>query len=233
MDWQQVIDGLEFQHELLLDDNASRPRASSNDGPHVSPPTLVCALSPPRLPASLCTLSFSISRPTSRCCRQRCAPRQTGRSSCTEKNTIMSSCISIGEQFIHVSNARLCTIVAFAIEVGSETASTESERASLATLRSFEANLWPGVDLDLDEVFPSLDEKKFWARVFFTVGHRIFLHRLGNHDVTSWQASTIGDTYVMARMLARAVQEIELGWYPETEAADEAASHEAKLKVAF
>jgi hypothetical protein len=82
--------------------------------------------------------------------------------------------------------------------------------------------MWPGIGFDLDARYPTIEEKKFWARVFHDVARRIFLRQLGNHEVTHWQSSAIGDAYVTARMLTRAVQEIEQAWHPETENARDA-----------
>jgi hypothetical protein len=37
-----------------------------------------------------------------------------------------------------------------------------------------------------------------------------------------WQSSAIGDAYITARMLTRAVQEVEGAWHPDTEDSREA-----------
>jgi hypothetical protein len=53
--------------------------------------------------------------------------------------------------------------------------------------------------------------------VYQNVAQSIFLHQLGNHEVTNWQASAIRDAYVIARMLMRAVQAVEAAWHPDKE----------------
>jgi hypothetical protein len=116
-----------------------------------------------------------------------------------------------------VSNQRLSSLIAFALQVAQETACKDEERGYVERLRRFEEEAWPGIGFDLDERFPLVEEKKFWARVFHDVARRIFLRQLGNHESTFWQSSAIGDAYVTARMLTRAVQEIENAWHPETE----------------
>jgi hypothetical protein len=104
-----------------------------------------------------------------------------------------------------------------------EAAKSDAERGWVQKLREFEDNAFPGIEFDLAELFPSVDEKKFWARVYHNVARRIFLRQLGNQEVTFWQSSAIGDAYVIARLLTRAVQQIELGtaWHPDTENATE------------
>jgi hypothetical protein len=126
----------------------------------------------------------------------------------------LSSDISLKDQFLWVSNQRLSSLITFALQVGEEMARSAEERGWVEKLRQFAEQAWPGIGFDLDERFPSVEEKKFWARVYHNVAQGIFLHQLGNHEVTNWQASAIGDAYVIARMLTRAVQEVETAWHP-------------------
>lgn len=129
----------------------------------------------------------------------------------------MSSKINLKDQFLWVSNKRLSSLITFAVQVGAELARSDVERSWVEKLRQFEAQVWPGIDFDLDERFPCIEEKKFWTRVFDDVARRIFLRQLGNHEITFWQSSAIGDAYIIARMLTGAVQEVEMGWHPTTE----------------
>ena len=129
----------------------------------------------------------------------------------------MSSMISLREQLLCVSNHRFASLLEFAVQVAGETAQTAKERDWTEQLHSFAEQAWPGIGFDLDQQFLSLDEKKFWARVFDDLGRRIFLRLIGRHDVTFWQSSAIGDAYIIARMLAKSVQEVELAWHPISE----------------
>lgn len=129
----------------------------------------------------------------------------------------MASCIKLGDQFLWVSNRRLSALIDFACEVGGELASDDSEKDHVARLQEFEATAFPGINFDLDDVFSTLIEKKWWARAFHLVARRIFLRELGNQASQTWQPSAIGDAYVVARMLTRAVQEVEQGWHPSVD----------------
>ena len=126
----------------------------------------------------------------------------------------VSSEISLKDQSLWVSNVRLGALLVFAREVAAKMARSDQEREWVKSLRQFEEEAWPGIDFDLEARFPSLEEKKFWARVYDEVANRIFLRQIGNQAVTSWQSSAIGDAYVIARMLTRAIQETERGWHP-------------------
>jgi hypothetical protein len=139
----------------------------------------------------------------------------------------LASDITLKDQYLWVSNRRLSALLAFAIQVGAEASATEAERGWVEKLRTFEDQAWPGLGLDLEAQFPTVEEKKYWARVFHDVARRIFLRQLGNHEVTYWQSSAIGDAYVTARLLTRAVQEVEHAWHPSTENTREADAPDA------
>jgi hypothetical protein len=126
----------------------------------------------------------------------------------------VSSEISLKDQSLWVSNVRLGALLVFARAVAAEAARSDQERAWVKSLRQFEEEAWPGIDFDLEARFPSLEEKKFWAQVYDEVANRIFLRQIGNQAVTSWQSSAIGDAYVIARMLTRAIHETEHRWHP-------------------
>jgi uncharacterized protein (TIGR02996 family) len=136
----------------------------------------------------------------------------------------VSSDISLKDQSLWVSNQRLSTLIAFALQVGEETARSDDERSWVAKLMRFADEAWPGIGFDLEERFPTAGEKTFWARVFHDIGRRIYLRQLGNQADTFWHSSAIGDAYATARMLTRAVLEDEAAWHTETENTREAGS---------
>jgi hypothetical protein len=111
---------------------------------------------------------------------------------------------------LYVSNARLSTLIEFALQVAAEQG-TGIEL--VAKLRQFWNEAFPGINFDLKERFPTLEEQKFWATCFFEVGQRIFLRRLGNQAVESWQASAITDAHTIARELLSQVQAADPDWW--------------------
>ena len=145
----------------------------------------------------------------------------------------MSSAILIGEQYLNVANRRLFSLVVFALQVGGEVARTDEERGYVARLKNWdELERYPGCDFDLGKRFPTLGEKKFWAGCFFTVARRIFRREIGDQAVQTWQPSAIGDAYVTARMLVRAVQE-ETGtsWQPGVEDQEDAQEQSDRIRI--
>ena len=109
-----------------------------------------------------------------------------------------------------VSNARLSTLIEFALQVASEQGSGVE---LVAKLRHFWDAAFPGITFDLKERFPTVEQQRFWATCFFDVGQRIFLRTLGNQDVESWQASAITDAHTIARELLSQVQAADPDWW--------------------
>ncbi len=136
----------------------------------------------------------------------------------------MASNICLKEQYLWVSNQRLRALLTFALQVGSERANSDTERHWVGKLKQFDEEAWPGIGFDLDEQFPGIEAKKFWATVFRDVARRIFLRQFGSQDVTYWQGSAIGGAYIIGRMLTRAVHEAGVAWNPDNEDTQEAES---------
>jgi hypothetical protein len=134
----------------------------------------------------------------------------------------MASALSYRDQFFYVSNRRFNSLMEFATEVADRTAATPQERDFISALKKKLPEFFPGYNFAIEAEFPSRDERKFWARVFFDLSYLIFTRQIGNQDVEFWQASACGDAYLLGRMITRSVQEEELGWHPKTIASIEA-----------
>lgn len=133
----------------------------------------------------------------------------------------MSSRIAYQDQFFYVSNSSFGALIEFGLEVAQKSSETETERDYVSNLRERTNTFYPGYDLVIEREFPSRDERKFWARVFFDLSHSIFCREVGKHDVNFWQSSMIGDAYLLGRIITRSVQEEEQGWHPKTKASIE------------
>lgn len=128
----------------------------------------------------------------------------------------MSSMISFKEQHIYVSNKRFNSLIAFATEVGSNSATTQQENLYVSGLKEKSETFYPGYDFEIDNEMASLDERKFWSKIFFDVSYLIFERKIGNQNVSFWQPSAIGDAYVFARLLLNSIHDEEQGWHPKT-----------------
>jgi hypothetical protein len=114
---------------------------------------------------------------------------------------------------LYVANRRLSTLVEFALQVGAE---RPSGSEFVAKLQQFWDEAFPGINFDLKERFPTLEEQKFWATCFFDLGQRIFLRQIGNQDADTWQASAITDAHTIARELFSQVQAADPDWWPRS-----------------
>src|SRR5438552_4094939 len=109
----------------------------------------------------------------------------------------MASAIKYHDQFFYVSNQRFSALVGFGLEVGERVAETEAERSYVLGLRKRSEAFYPGYDLAIESEFPSRDERKFWARVFFDLAYLIFGKEIGKEDTSFWQYSAVGDAYLL------------------------------------
>jgi hypothetical protein len=121
----------------------------------------------------------------------------------------MSSAFMYQGQFFYVSNTRFFGLIDDGLMVGKKTAETDTERLYVSVLEKRSESFFPGCDLAIEGAFPSLDERKFWARIFFDVAYLAFQREIMGGF------SFVGDAYMLARMITRSVQEEEGGWHPE------------------
>lgn len=108
-------------------------------------------------------------------------------------------------------------MVEFLLVIATESAKTPDERAMIERFRETSHAFFPGYDLHIEREFPTLDERKFWARCFYNLARAIFLRKVGNQQTDFWQSSAIADAFVIARFLTQAVREVEHSWYPPTD----------------
>lgn len=116
-----------------------------------------------------------------------------------------------------VSTSRLFTLVDFALQIGRAAAKQDSQHSYVNAFWQWRQSAPKNAPLELDERFPSLDQKKFWAVVFRNVARRIYRRELGDHSVSHWQSRAITDAVNIARLLADEVHAEEPGWFFETE----------------
>jgi hypothetical protein len=121
----------------------------------------------------------------------------------------MSSSFFYKDQRLWVSNQRFSTLIAFALEVGSQLAKSAPEMESVKQfqLAQDRGERFIGCDFDLAEKFSAGEAKQFWLRVFDEVAMRIFKRQIGNHEVESWQPRAICDAVTISRMLTAAARD--------------------------
>lgn len=129
----------------------------------------------------------------------------------------MASIVYFGEVRVLLNNMQFGRMIDFAIEVGTEIAQSPYEHECVVELSRRSEAFWPGIDIDLASDFPMLAQRKFWARCFHDVARRIFIRKLGNHDVDFWQATAIHQARALGDLFVDAVRKDEPGFLPDGE----------------
>jgi hypothetical protein len=107
-------------------------------------------------------------------------------------------------------------MIDFALEVGAKTARSSQEQDFVTDLKIKSEGFWPGIDIDLVD-FPSLAERKFWARCFHDVARWIFVRKLGVHEVDFWQATAIHQARALGDLFIEAARQDDRDFQPESE----------------
>jgi hypothetical protein len=75
---------------------------------------------------------------------------------------------------------------------------------------------WPGRDMDIEEDFPDVGERKFWSQAFFDTARDIFDRSVGNHEYSFWQAQSIWQAYGVGVLFEESVRDFEPNWFART-----------------
>ena len=114
----------------------------------------------------------------------------------------MSGSFFFGQHTVFVSNRRLTTLVEFVLFTANDQAITEEARAFVDRFDKLQADtFFPGVDIDLEELFTSPSERRFWASAFAELAKRIEQRRIGNPDQHDWRQEAAHQAMQIARML--------------------------------
>jgi hypothetical protein len=108
--------------------------------------------------------------------------------------------VFFGQHAIFVSNRRLTTLVEFVLSTANDQATTEEARAFVDRFDKLQADtFFPGIDIDL--LFTSPSERRFWASAFAELAKRIEHRRIGNPDQHDWRQEAADQATQIARML--------------------------------
>jgi hypothetical protein len=114
----------------------------------------------------------------------------------------MSGSFFFGQHTVLVSNRRLTALVEFALSTANDQATTDESRAFVDRFDKLQADtFFPGIDIDLEELFISSSERRFWASVFAELAKRIEQRRIGSPDQHDWRQEATDQAARIARML--------------------------------
>ena len=131
----------------------------------------------------------------------------------------MSSIIFFKDQDVQCSNGGLAALIAWSLEVGADMASTKYQFRECNRLSTMHANgeFWRGRDLDIEDVYPEVEQQKFWSIVFNEIAERIFRREIGHQEQQDWQAWMIYKAISVSRLFVEAVHGCEPRWHPGSE----------------
>lgn len=128
----------------------------------------------------------------------------------------MACTIEYKQSVIRLNNAQFSSLIALALQVASQSATTD-ERVFVQRMEQRESmEFWPGRGIELESDFPDLAEREFWARVFLDTARAIFDRRVGEHQHQFWQAQAIHQAYSVGLLFQEAVREAKPAWSANT-----------------
>jgi hypothetical protein len=125
----------------------------------------------------------------------------------------MGAIISLNNRWIKISNGSCEKVFDDAITVAKHHASSDVEIGYLARLEDQRKGFFTGYCPDLDALFPSVAEKKFWVRCFYDAGRWLHEGRLENPPGGgSSPAMWIFNTYWCAELLCELIGREDRDW---------------------
>jgi hypothetical protein len=129
----------------------------------------------------------------------------------------MSCSIKFKDLDLHLSNLGFARLSDYGFQIAEQTAKPE-EQGFVKRMKQLRQEEWCGRGWNIAVDFPSIEERKFWSRVFFDTSRIIFERKVGGDDQRHiyWQAAAIYVAFSAGVLFQRAVQADERGWEPST-----------------
>ena len=126
----------------------------------------------------------------------------------------MAGYISFQEHDIVFNNRQFLGSITFAAQLAEKMA-VGPEKQYLAKMQDLVDNYWPGMCLNVEHDFPDIEEKKFWAKIFFETAREVFERKIGRQENLFWQTQRIFQLYGTGNLFEKAVREVEPRWSPD------------------
>jgi hypothetical protein len=114
----------------------------------------------------------------------------------------MSACVGVGQREIRMSNGSWELVVENVLVVAREKARTDLHRSSIARLDEEQKAFYPGYNPDFERLFPTHEERAFWAMCFRDVGRWLCIGKLPNQLWGGSPALCVFYTYWCAELLS-------------------------------
>lgn len=128
----------------------------------------------------------------------------------------MAGWISYKDESMAFNNRQFSSSISLVVEVAEKMAN-ENEKAFVERVKDeMVTNYYPGLCIDIEKDFPEIEERKFWAIMFYETAREIFDRNIGIHDYSFWQTQRIYQIYGTGDLFVKAVKEVESSWFPDT-----------------
>jgi hypothetical protein len=144
----------------------------------------------------------------------------------------MGAIVSLDNRWIKISNGACEKAFDDAILVAKHRANSAAENEYISRLEYERKGFYPGYCPDLDGLFPTLEEKKFWIRCFYDAGRWLHEGQLENPPGGgSSPAMWIFHTYWFGELLRELIRREDREWILNDEDSDlRRAQHEKYME---
>jgi len=126
----------------------------------------------------------------------------------------MAGFIYYKEDAITYNNRQFSSTMSFVTEVAEKMAKDDEVEYVTKMKEITVTNYFPGLCLDIEEDMPTIEEKKFWAIMFYETAREIFERKIGIHDYYFWQTQRICQIYGTGDLITKVIRKIEPRWIP-------------------
>lgn len=120
--------------------------------------------------------------------------------------------IEFKDRAVQLNNKQFSRLINFAIEIADAVRDPSTVRY-VDHLTYLQAKVFfPGRGIEVEEDFPDIEERKFWAGILLDTSRAIFDRRIGVHDHSFWQAQAIHQAHATGLLFQHSVRESEPRW---------------------
>ena len=128
----------------------------------------------------------------------------------------MACTIVFKKSVVWLNNMQFSRLIALALQAARRSSSADEHKFVERMGQMESEEFWSGRGIDISADFPSVEERKFWARVFLDTARLVFDREVGKHEHHFWQAQTIHQAYGVGLLFQNAARQDDPDWRANT-----------------
>ena len=116
----------------------------------------------------------------------------------------MSASFFTSSGSVVVSNKQSAALAEFALVCARRCIEEHEHTVFVSKFESESSSFFPGYDFDLEALFTTREERRFWSDVFATLASDLDAGTLGNQEDRTWAPSAASDARRISGLLAAA-----------------------------